>query len=181
MLFWRIRGPRAQTREANRYPHRQTLLGHSNFSCYNCAMQKTLVPLSLLTVFFPHPSRQPEIFLMSLSLEIHLPMHWSARFLTIAFIVFLWGIVNTLRASATEVQGLKTMFPTGSSLFRHGPIWGIVALIQRTLECVATAPNIGPPPSIGPPPQVNGYPQTIIVLLPRLESPMSFVCRSFAR
>lgn len=57
-------------------------------------------------------------------------------FITIALIVFFWGLIKYLAGSGQEgnAEGLKIMFWGAITLFVMVSIWGIIKLVQNTFD-----------------------------------------------
>ena len=75
-------------------------------------------------------------------------------FITLAIVVFFWGLIKYLAKMGTEDshEGLRIMFWGVIAIFVMVSIWGIVRLLQSTFK----VGNNEPPPSIqGPKTNLN--------------------------
>lgn len=57
-------------------------------------------------------------------------------FITLALIIFFWGLIKYLSAGGAEgsAEGLKIMFWGAITLFVMVSIWGIIKLLQNTFK-----------------------------------------------
>jgi len=65
-------------------------------------------------------------------------------FITLAIVVFFWGLIKYLWSMGTEDahEGLKIMFWGVIAIFVMVSIWGIIRLLQSTLKVTSTDPVI---------------------------------------
>lgn len=65
-------------------------------------------------------------------------------FITLAIVVFFWGLIKYLWSMETESahESLKIMFWGIISIFVMVSIWGIIRLLQNTLKVTSTDPVI---------------------------------------
>lgn len=65
-------------------------------------------------------------------------------FITLAIVVFFWGLIKYLWNMSTEDahESLKLMFWGLISIFVMVSIWGIIRLLQSTLQVTSTDPII---------------------------------------
>lgn len=65
-------------------------------------------------------------------------------FITLAIVVFFWGLIKYLWSMDTENahEGLKIMFWGLIAIFVMVSIWGIIRLLQNTLSVTSTDPVI---------------------------------------
>jgi len=65
-------------------------------------------------------------------------------FITLAIVVFFWGLIKYLWSIDPENahEGLKTMFWGLITIFVMVSIWGIIKLLQNTLQVSSTDPVI---------------------------------------
>lgn len=65
-------------------------------------------------------------------------------FITLAIVVFFWGLIKYLISLGSEQQseGLKIMFWGILAIFVMVSIWGIIRLLQSTLKVTSTDPVI---------------------------------------
>ncbi len=65
-------------------------------------------------------------------------------FITLAIVVFFWGLIKYLVGEGSEGkgQGLKIMFFGVVSIFVMVSIWGIIRLLQSTFSVTSTMPVI---------------------------------------
>lgn len=64
-------------------------------------------------------------------------------FITLAIVVFFWGLITYLTNVGEEKQkGLSTMFYGVVAIFVMVSIWGIIRLLQSTFKVTSTAPVI---------------------------------------
>ncbi|OGG73941.1 hypothetical protein A3A40_01280 [Candidatus Kaiserbacteria bacterium RIFCSPLOWO2_01_FULL_54_20] len=65
-------------------------------------------------------------------------------FITLAIVVFFWGLIKYLWSMGTEDahEGLKIMFWGIIAIFVMVSIWGIIRLLQSTLKVTSTDPVI---------------------------------------
>ncbi|OGG80550.1 hypothetical protein A3A39_01525 [Candidatus Kaiserbacteria bacterium RIFCSPLOWO2_01_FULL_54_13] len=80
-------------------------------------------------------------------------------FITLAIVVFFWGLIKYLWSMDQENahQGLKIMFWGLIAVFVMVSIWGIIRLLQNTLQVTSTDPII--PKGIVANPGGTYYPQ----------------------
>ena len=76
-------------------------------------------------------------------------------FVTLAIVVFFWGLIKYLWSMSTEDahEGLKIMFWGVIAIFVMVSIWGIIRLLQSTLQVTSVYPIIPK----GIPYQANNY------------------------
>jgi hypothetical protein len=66
-----------------------------------------------------------------------------ALFVTLAIVVFFWGLIRYLVSAGEEkTAALKTMFYGVIIIFVMVSIWGIVRLLQSTFQVTSTDPII---------------------------------------
>ncbi|MBI4079737.1 hypothetical protein HY414_00725 [Candidatus Kaiserbacteria bacterium] len=65
-------------------------------------------------------------------------------FITLAIVVFFWGLIKYLMSMSQENanEGLKIMFWGVIAIFVMVSIWGIIRLLQSTLKVTSTDPVI---------------------------------------
>lgn len=65
-------------------------------------------------------------------------------FITLAIVVFFWGLIRYLWSMSTEDahESLKLMFWGVIAIFVMVSIWGIIRLLQSTLKVTSTDPII---------------------------------------
>lgn len=65
-------------------------------------------------------------------------------FVTLAIVVFFWGLIKYLVGEGQEgkSQGLKIMFMGVITIFVMVSIWGIIRLLQSTFSVTSTSPVI---------------------------------------
>ncbi len=64
-------------------------------------------------------------------------------FITLAIVVFFWGLIKYLLNSAEEkAAGLQVMFYGVIAIFVMVSIWGIIRLLQSTFKVTSTDPVI---------------------------------------
>jgi|SRR3989344_2001880 len=65
-------------------------------------------------------------------------------FITLAIVVFFWGLIKYLWSMDHEnaSEGLKTMFWGIIAIFVMVSIWGIIRLLQSTLSVTSTDPIV---------------------------------------
>ena len=76
-------------------------------------------------------------------------------FITLAIVVFFWGLIKYLAEKGAEgsSEGLKIMFWGVLAIFVMVSIWGIIRLLQNTLKVTSTDPIVPK----GVPIQTGGY------------------------
>ena len=65
-------------------------------------------------------------------------------FITLAIVVFFWGLIKYLWSMGTEDahEGLKIMFWGVIAIFVMVSIWGIIRLLQSTFKVTSTDPIV---------------------------------------
>lgn len=65
-------------------------------------------------------------------------------FVTLAIVVFFWGLIKYLVGEGSEgkTAGLKIMFMGVVTIFVMVSIWGIIRLLQSTFSVTSTSPVI---------------------------------------
>lgn len=65
-------------------------------------------------------------------------------FITLAIVVFFWGLIKYLLGEGQEgkAEGLKIMFMGVITIFVMVSIWGIIRLLQSTFSVTSTSPVI---------------------------------------
>ena len=80
-------------------------------------------------------------------------------FITLAIVVFFWGLIKYLWSMGTEDahEGLKIMFWGVIAIFVMVSIWGIIRLLQSTLKVTSTDPVIPKGVIVNPGVYQQGY------------------------
>ncbi len=64
-------------------------------------------------------------------------------FITLAIVVFFWGLISYLfKQGEDKAEGLKIMFFGVITIFVMVSIWGIIRLLQNTFKVTSTDPII---------------------------------------
>ena len=64
-------------------------------------------------------------------------------FITLAIVVFFWGLIKYLvNAGEEKSEGLQIMFYGVVAIFVMVSIWGIIRLLQSTFQVTSTSPVI---------------------------------------
>jgi len=64
-------------------------------------------------------------------------------FITLAIVVFFWGLITYLvNVGEEKAKGLSTMFYGVLAIFVMVSIWGIIRLLQNTFQVTSTTPVI---------------------------------------
>jgi hypothetical protein len=64
-------------------------------------------------------------------------------FITLAIVVFFWGLIKYLvNAGEEKAEGLQIMFYGVLAIFVMVSIWGIIRLLQSTFQVTSTSPVI---------------------------------------
>ena len=101
-----------------------------------------IITLAAATIALPALASAASIF-DTLSLFNTILNALIGLFITLAIVVFFWGMISYLfKQGEDKSEGLKIMFYGVITIFVMVSIWGIIRLLQNTFKVTSTDPII---------------------------------------